>query len=146
MVAQESEKITCQEEERSRKFYQLKTYFSSDDTRAISMCELKTDNGTHLANIRYIPSCRLTYILESKNDDNANGFAFDTKTGDWISAERMAIHMQNSNSILKSQIVSSTSSYLQRQLQMLFIFSLLTRLLYQIKEQFVHFCMHLSKL
>lgn len=29
-----------------------------------------------------------------KNDDNANGFAFDTKTGDWISAERMAIHMQ----------------------------------------------------
>lgn len=94
MVAQESEKITCQEEERSRKFYQLKTYFSSDDTRAISMCELKTNNGTHLANIRYIPSCRLTYILESKNDDNANGFAFDTKTGDWISAERMAIHMQ----------------------------------------------------
>ncbi len=42
---------------------------------------------------------------------------------------------KNSNSILKSQIISSTSSYLQRQLQMLFIFSLLTRLLYQIKEQ-----------
>lgn len=41
MVAQESEKITCQEEERSRKFYQLKTYFSSDDTRAMSKCELK---------------------------------------------------------------------------------------------------------
>ena len=36
----------------------------------------------------------MTYILESKKDDNANGFAFDTKTGDWISAERMAIHMQ----------------------------------------------------
>lgn len=89
MIAQESEKITCQEEERSRKFYQLKTYFSSDDTQAMSMCELKTNNGTHLANIRYIPSCRLTYILESKNDNNANGFAFDTKTGDWISTERM---------------------------------------------------------
>ena len=73
MVAQETEKITCQEEERSRKFYQLKTYFSSDDTHAMSMCELKTGNGTHLANIRYIPSCRLTYILESKNDNNANG-------------------------------------------------------------------------
>lgn len=94
MIAQESEKITCQEEERSRKFYQLKTYFSSDDTRTISMCELKTKNDTHLANIRYIPSCRLTYILESKNDNNANGFAFDTKTGDWISAERMTRIMQ----------------------------------------------------
>lgn len=94
MVAQESEKITCQEEERSRKFYQVKTFFSSDDTRAICMCKLKTANGAHLANIRYIPSCRLTYILESKNDANANGFAFDTKTGDWISTERMAIHLQ----------------------------------------------------
>jgi superfamily II DNA/RNA helicase len=94
MVAQESEKITCQEEERSRKFYQLKTFFSSDDTRAMSMCELKTSNGTHLANIRYIPSCRLTYILESKNDNNANGFAFDTKTGDWVSTDRMAVYTQ----------------------------------------------------
>lgn len=94
MIAQETEKITCQEEERSRKFYQLKTYFSSDDTRAMSTCELKTKNGIHLANIRYIPSCRLTYILESKNDNNANGFAFDTKTGDWVSSERMAIYAQ----------------------------------------------------
>lgn len=94
MVAQENAKITCQEEERSRKSYQLRTFFSSDNTHAIKTCELKNENGTHLANIRYIPSCRLTYILESKNDKNANGFAFDTKTGDWVSAERMAIHMQ----------------------------------------------------
>lgn len=94
MIAQESAKITCQEEERSRKYYQLNTFFSSDDTHAISVCELKTAHDTHLANIRYIPSCRLTYILESKNDSNANGFAFDTKTGDWLSGERMAIHMQ----------------------------------------------------
>lgn len=90
MVAVEAEKITCHEEERSRKFYKTKTYFASDDPRAISECELKSPHGEHLANIRYIPSCRLTYILESRNDDNANGFAFDTKTGDWISNERLA--------------------------------------------------------
>lgn len=89
MVAVEAEKITCHEEERSRKFYKTKTYFASDDPRAISECELKSPHGEHLANIRYIPSCRLTYILESRNDDNANGFAFDTKTGDWISNERL---------------------------------------------------------
>ena len=45
--------------------------------------------GEHLANIRFIPSCRLTYILESRNDDNGNGFAFNTKTGAWVSAERL---------------------------------------------------------
>lgn len=90
MIAQESEKITCQEEERSRKFYEKKTYFTSDNARSISKCELKTANDSHLANILYIPSCRMTYILESKNDGNSNGFPFDTKTGDWISSERMA--------------------------------------------------------
>lgn len=91
MVAQESEKITCQEEERSRKSYERKTFFTSDNVRSISKCELKTPNGTHLANILYIPSCRMTYILESKNDRNGNGFPFDIKTGDWINTERMNI-------------------------------------------------------
>lgn len=88
MVATETEKITCQEEERNRKYYQIKTFFSSDEPRSISECELLS-NGQHLANIRYIPSCRLTYILESRNDANGNGFAFDTKTGDWISNDRL---------------------------------------------------------
>ncbi len=88
MIATETEKITCQEEERTRKYYQNKTFFSSDDPRAISECEL-ISNGQHLANIRYIPACRITYFLESKNKNNSNGFAFDTKTGDWISAERL---------------------------------------------------------
>ena len=89
MVASEQEKITCQEEERSRKSYQISTFFSSDDPRTISECELKSGE-LHLANIRYIPSCRITYFLESKNNDNANGFAFDMKTGDWVSQERVA--------------------------------------------------------
>lgn len=84
MIATEQEKITCQEEERNRKYYQTKTFFSSDDPRTIHEMELKS-NGQHLANIRYIPSCRITYILESRNDESSNGFAFDTKTGNWIS-------------------------------------------------------------
>lgn len=89
MIAIESEKITCQEEERNRKYYKTSTYFSSDDPRSISECELQY-NGQHLANIRYIPSCRITYFLESRNDNNGNGFALDTKTGDWISNERLS--------------------------------------------------------
>lgn len=88
MIASEAERITCQEEERNRKSYQVKTYFSSDNPESISECELKTEEK-HLANIRYIPSCRITYFLESKNEENAHGFAFDTKTGDWVSGDRM---------------------------------------------------------
>lgn len=88
MVANETEKITCQEEERNRKYYQTKTFFSSDDPSSIKLMELLTGNQ-HLANIRYIPSCRLTYILESRNEQHGGGFPFDTKTGDWIAQERL---------------------------------------------------------
>lgn len=89
MVADETEKITCQEEERSRKYYSLKTYFSSDNPEAMTHCELKR-NEEHLANIRYIPACRITYFLESKNEEHAGGFPFDEKTGDWFSQDRVA--------------------------------------------------------
>lgn len=89
MIANEEEKITCQEEERSRKSYKTDIYFSSDDPRSISESELKLGES-HLANIRYIPSCRITYFLSSKNDETANGFPFDTQTGEWISQDRAA--------------------------------------------------------
>lgn len=87
MVAEEQEQITCQEEERSRKSYKIDTYFACDDPRSISESELKLGES-RLANIRYIPSCRITYILSSKNDGNANGFPFDSRTGEWIGLER----------------------------------------------------------
>lgn len=88
MMATETEKITCREEERNRKFYVTKSFFSSDNPCAIRKCEL-ISGDQHLANISHIPACRITYILESGNDENGNGFALDTKTGDWVSGERL---------------------------------------------------------
>lgn len=88
MIATETEKITCREEERNRKFYVTKSFFSSDDPRVIRKCELLSGDQ-HLANISHIPACRITYILESSNDENGNGFALDTKTGDWVSGDRL---------------------------------------------------------
>ena len=88
MIASETEKITCREEERNRKFYVTKSFFSSDDPRSIRKCELLSGDQ-HLANISHIPACRITYILESSNEDNGNGFSLDTKTGDWVSGDRL---------------------------------------------------------
>ena len=93
MVANEIEKITCQEEERNRKYYKTRTFFSSDNPAAMQEMVLKGSEHT-LAHIKYIPSCRLTYILESRNDDHDNGFAFDTKSGEWISGDRLAKLLQ----------------------------------------------------
>lgn len=116
MIAQESERITCQEEERSRKSYITKTYFSADDARAIKECELKIGEN-HLANIRYIPACRLTYILESKNETYGNGFAFDTQTGDWVSMDRVAKiqrdasqHPENANRLKFVKLFTETTA------------------------------------
>ncbi|MDR0891220.1 MAG: hypothetical protein LBN24_01210 [Mediterranea sp.] len=88
MIAIESDKITCQEEERTRAYYQTKVYFSSDNPRSISKSELLL-TGNHLADILYIPACRITYFLESKNKEHSNGFAFDTQTGDWLSGKEV---------------------------------------------------------
>lgn len=88
MIASETEKITCREEERNRKYYVSKSFFSSDDPRSIRKCELLS-NDQHLANISHIPACRITYFLESSNETNGNGFALDVKNGDWVSADRL---------------------------------------------------------
>lgn len=89
MIASETERITCQEEERNRKYYVTKSYFSADDPAAIRKCELICGDQ-HLANISHIPACRITYFLESNNADHGNGFAIDTKTGEWVSGESLA--------------------------------------------------------
>lgn len=86
MRASEEDKITCQEEERSRKSYRTDTYFACDDPASISEIELKLGEA-HLANIRYIPSCRITYFLSSKNEQHGNGFPFDSRTGEWVSQD-----------------------------------------------------------
>ena len=87
MEALESDKITCQEEERLRNSYKLDTYFASDNPKTIRTCELKNGND-HLANIRYIPSCRITYFLSSTNDEYGNCFPFNERTGEWLSQEK----------------------------------------------------------
>lgn len=87
MFAVETEHITCHEEERSRKYYQVDTYFSSDDPKTISVCEIKS-NGQHLANVHYLPSCRLTSILSRKGKGNS-GFMLDTQSGFWMTDDRM---------------------------------------------------------
>ena len=97
MIATETEKITCREEERNRKYYVTKSFFSSDDPRSIRKCELLSGDQ-HLANISHIPACRITYILESSNDENGNGFALDTKTGDWVSGDRLRSIQQEAES------------------------------------------------
>ena len=83
MSAVESERITCQEEERFKAKFKISTYFSSDMPEEVSQCEIKSE-GQHLATLRYIPSCRITYIMEPTAED-ATGFLIDTATGYWKS-------------------------------------------------------------
>lgn len=87
MSAIESDRITCQEEERFRAKFKISTYFSSDMPGEVSQCEIKAD-GKHLATLRYIPSCRITYIMEPTSEDST-GFLIDTATGYWKSKKEV---------------------------------------------------------
>lgn len=84
MRANETTLITCQEEERTIEKYKIDIYFHDDKADASSCVKLQYENVT-LAEIHYIPSCRITYILSPKSDKNGNAFPFNSKTGAWVS-------------------------------------------------------------
>ena len=87
MIAVEQEKITCQEEERAHKRYKTDIYFACDNQDANLLTELK-DQNQHLANLRYMPSCRITYFLSSSSSQKIQtdgGFPLNLRNGSWLS-------------------------------------------------------------
>lgn len=83
MMAQENDRITCQEEERFRAGYAIETYFSTDNPQEVSQCEILLEDE-HLATMHYIPSCKITYIMKPQTD-NRDSFIINTMTGFWVS-------------------------------------------------------------
>lgn len=88
MVASEIAHISCREEERNRNRYEKKVYFSSDNVQSIRKMSL-TLGESPLADLHYMPSCRITTILEPRNGKE-NGFALNVETGEWVSKNRLA--------------------------------------------------------
>lgn len=88
MSAQETERITCQEEERFKAGFEIETYFSTDKPKEMSQCEIILDNA-HLATLHYMPSCKITYIMKPRTDTK-DSFTINTLNGYWTSDNEVA--------------------------------------------------------
>ena len=86
--AYELQRITCQEEERSRKGFKIETYFSLDSgmdniiEARVNLAEQK------LIHIHSIPSARLVHVNFKWKTSQENGFALHLKNGYWQNKEQ----------------------------------------------------------
>jgi len=83
--AYELQRITCQEEERSRRGFQINTYFSLDSGFE-STTEAQVNLGDHLLlHIHSMPSTRLVHVNFKWKSSSESGYALHLKNGRWQS-------------------------------------------------------------
>jgi superfamily II DNA/RNA helicase/very-short-patch-repair endonuclease len=83
--AHEQQRITCQEEERTKKGYDIQTYFSVDGGFENSLEGLVKIGDEKLLHIHYFPTCRI-YKLNLKWRASENqGFSIQMNSGNWKS-------------------------------------------------------------
>lgn len=82
--AVETDRISCQEEERVSRGFDIQTYFTIDggDTARIQKAVLRSDEN-QLLNIRYIPAARLIHVNRKWRSNQSQGFPLGLVTGDW---------------------------------------------------------------
>lgn len=90
--ATQRSRITCEEEERVTKGYDISTYFTLDDLTQISSTGLIKSGGEVLLRLRYLPTARLVWLNRKWRvaREDKNGFAIDVKTGVFVSDRRRA--------------------------------------------------------
>lgn len=85
-------RITCEEEERVTKGYDINTYFTLDDLTQLGPTGLVKASGEVLLRLRYLPTARLVWVNRKWRvaREDKNGFAIDVKTGAFVSDRRRA--------------------------------------------------------
>ena len=84
-IAEKSQHITCEEEERQRLGYHINTWFrySGDPTR---LDEIRLMGGEDiLLRLRFIPSAELVYVNSKWRANNDEGFVLNRVSGHWKS-------------------------------------------------------------
>jgi hypothetical protein len=88
--ARARERITCEEEERITKGYQIETYFTLDDRSRLGPAGLLKASGEVLLKLRYLPSARLVWVNRRWRVTDDEGFPVDTRTGVFASLGHIA--------------------------------------------------------
>lgn len=84
---EEIERITCEEEERISRGFDVRTYFTVDGGQIDRVRKaLVKSSESNLLNLRYIPAARLVHVNTKWRSQKADGFVMGMVTGDWRSA------------------------------------------------------------
>jgi superfamily II DNA/RNA helicase len=85
---EEIDRISCEEEERISRGFDVKTYFSVDGGHfeRVRKAIARTSENT-LLNLRYIPAARLVHVnYRWRSETNGDGFPMGMVSGDWRSS------------------------------------------------------------
>ncbi|NHQ82926.1 DEAD/DEAH box helicase [Chromobacterium vaccinii] len=85
--AEEIDRISCEEEERTSRGYAVRTYFSIDGghTERVRKAVAHSSENT-LLNLRYIPAARLIHVNMQWRAQQTEGFPIGLISGDWRSS------------------------------------------------------------
>mgnify|MGYP003812592195 CR=1 FL=1 len=78
-----SERITCEEEERTSRGFEISTYFYVEGgDQSVRNATAKNDDDSFLR-LRYVPAARLVYVSKGWRSQKTEGFPINTITGNW---------------------------------------------------------------
>jgi hypothetical protein len=81
--ANEIDRISCEEEERSSRGFEIDTYFTVDGAFDRVRRAIASVADTHLLNLRYIPAARLVYVNTKWRSATTDGFPLSMTNGIW---------------------------------------------------------------
>ena len=82
--AEEVDRISCEEEERVSRGYEIRTYFSVDGghLERVHKAVVRSSESA-LLNLRYMPAARLVYVNYRWRSNQSEGFPLGLLSGDW---------------------------------------------------------------
>ncbi|MFH1998329.1 MAG: DEAD/DEAH box helicase [Planctomycetota bacterium] len=84
---EEIDRISCEEEERLSRGYEVKSYFSIDGGHFERVQNaIVRSSDTHLLNLRFIPAARLYHVNSQWRSQRTEGFPFGMISGNWRSS------------------------------------------------------------
>jgi superfamily II DNA/RNA helicase len=105
------ERITCEEEERRSKGYEIATFFSidGDPQRDREQTRLVND-GRHFMNMAYIPCARLFLINKRWRARKEMGFKMGLTSGQWKTERMMQDRTEDSETVRAVQLYTSDTA------------------------------------
>ena len=85
--AEEIDRISCEEEERVSRGFDIQTYFSVDGRMERVRKAVARASETALLNLRYVPAARLIHVSTKWRSQHNNGFPLGMVSGDWRSSQ-----------------------------------------------------------